>query len=89
MIFHSIRWRILAWNFGLLATTVTVLLVAFHGHERANRTQAVDLRLRQLMTTSIARAKGLRLLRVEARDIEISYLSGSPIGNGIGRDAIG
>ena len=53
MIFHSIRWRILAWNFGLLATTVTVLLVAFHGHERANRTQAVDLRLRQLMTTSM------------------------------------
>ena len=53
MIFHSIRWRILAWNFGLLATTVTVLLVAFHRHERANRTQEVDLRLRQLMTTSM------------------------------------
>ena len=53
MIFHSIRWRILAWNFGLLATTAAVLLVAFHRHERANRTQAVDLRLRQLMTTSM------------------------------------
>jgi signal transduction histidine kinase len=53
VIFHSIRWRILAWNFGLLATTVTVLLVAFHRHERANRTQEVDLRLRQLMTTSM------------------------------------
>lgn len=53
MIFHSIRWRILAWNFGLLATTAAVLLVAFHRHERANRTQEVDLRLRQLMTTSM------------------------------------
>ena len=53
MIFHSIRWRILAWNFGLLATTAAVLLVAFHRHERANRTQEADLRLRQLMTTSM------------------------------------
>lgn len=53
MIFHSIRWRILAWNFGLLATTAAVLLVAFHRHGRANRTQAADLRLRQLMTTSM------------------------------------
>ncbi len=53
MVFHSIRWRILAWNFGLLAATTTVLLVAFHRHERANRLQAADLRLRQLMTTSM------------------------------------
>ena len=53
MVFHSIRWRILAWNFGLLAATTTVLLVAFHRHERANRTQEADLRLRQLMTTSM------------------------------------
>jgi signal transduction histidine kinase len=53
VIFHSIRWRILAWNFGLLATTAAVLLVAFHRHERANRTQEADLRLRQLMTTSM------------------------------------
>ena len=53
MIFHSIRWRILAWNFGLLATTAAVLLIAFHRHERANRLQEVDLRLRQLMTTTM------------------------------------
>jgi hypothetical protein len=31
--------------------------------------------MNQLMTTSIARAKGLRFFRVEARDMEISYLS--------------
>lgn len=53
MVFHSIRWRILAWNFGLLAATATVLLVAFHRHARANRMQEADLRLRQLMTTSM------------------------------------
>lgn len=53
MVFHSIRWRILAWNFGLLAATTTVLLVAFHRHEEANRLQAVDLRLRRIMTTSM------------------------------------
>lgn len=53
MVFHSIRWRILAWNFGLLAATTTVLLVAFHRHERANRTQETDLRLRQIMTTNM------------------------------------
>lgn len=50
MILQSIRWRILAWNFGLLAATTTVLLVAFHRHERANAQQEVDLRLRQVMT---------------------------------------
>lgn len=53
MVFHSIRWRILAWNFGLLAATTTVLLVAFHRHERANRLQEADLKLRRLMTTSM------------------------------------
>jgi signal transduction histidine kinase len=49
MVFHSIRWRILAWNFGLLATTASVLLVAFYQHERQNRLQAVDLQLREMM----------------------------------------
>jgi two-component system, OmpR family, sensor kinase len=49
MVFHSIRWRILAWNFGLLATTATVLLVAFYQHARQNRLQAVDLQLREMM----------------------------------------
>lgn len=53
MIFHSIRWRILAWNFALLAGTAAVLLVAFYRHERANRYQEVDLRLRQMMTTNM------------------------------------
>ena len=50
MIFHSIRWRILAWNFGLLAATATVLLVAFYRHEQKARLQELDLRLRQEMT---------------------------------------
>ena len=49
MVFHSIRWRILAWNFGLLAATATVLLVAFYQHARQNRLQAVDLQLREMM----------------------------------------
>jgi len=53
MIFHSIRWRILAWNFALLAATVAVLLVAFYRHERQNRLQAVDLSLRQIMTVDM------------------------------------
>jgi len=53
VIFHSIRWRILAWNFALLAGTAAVLLVAFYRHERANRYQEVDLRLRQIMTTNM------------------------------------
>ena len=50
MIFHSIRWRILAWNFGLLAATAAVLLVAFYRHEKQARLQEMDLRLRQEMT---------------------------------------
>ena len=50
MIFHSIRWRILAWNFGLLAATASVLLVAFYRHEKQARLQELDLRLRQEMT---------------------------------------
>ena len=50
MIFHSIRWRILAWNFGLLAATSAVLLVAFYRHEKQARLQEMDLRLRQEMT---------------------------------------
>jgi len=50
MIFHSIRWRILAWNFGLLAATASVLLVAFYRHENQARLQEVDLRLRREMT---------------------------------------
>ena len=50
MIFHSIRWRILAWNFGLLAATASVLLVAFYRHEKQALVQGLDLRLRQEMT---------------------------------------
>jgi signal transduction histidine kinase len=50
MVFHSIRWRILAWNFGLLAATATVLLLAFYRLERQARLQELDLRLRQEMT---------------------------------------
>lgn len=50
MVFHSIRWRILAWNFGLLTATASVLLVAFYRHEQENRLQEVDLRLRETMT---------------------------------------
>ena len=50
MVFHSIRWRILAWNFGLLAATATVLLLAFYRHEKQARLQELDLRLRQEMT---------------------------------------
>ncbi|MEY4307775.1 MAG: hypothetical protein RJA95_1143, partial [Verrucomicrobiota bacterium] len=50
MVFQSIRWRILAWNFGLLAATASVLLVAFYRHERQARLQELDLRLRQEMT---------------------------------------
>jgi len=50
MVFHSIRWRILAWNFGLLAATASVLLVAFYRHEKQARLQELDLRLRQEMT---------------------------------------
>jgi len=50
MIFHSIRWRILAWNFALLAATASVLLVAFYRHEKQARVQELDLRLRQEMT---------------------------------------
>jgi signal transduction histidine kinase len=50
MIFHSIRWRILAWNFGLLAATAAVLLVAFYRHEKQAWLQELDLRLRQEMT---------------------------------------
>ena len=50
MVFHSIRWRILAWNFGLLAATATVLLVAFYQIERQNRLQTVDLQLREMMS---------------------------------------
>lgn len=50
MIIQSIRWRILAWNFGLLAATAAVLLVAFYRHEQQGRLQALDLRLRQEMT---------------------------------------
>jgi signal transduction histidine kinase len=53
MIFHSIRWRILAWNFLLLAATATVLLLAFYRHEKQNRYQAVDLSLRQIMTVEM------------------------------------
>ena len=50
MIFQSIRWRILAWNFGLLAATAAVLLVAFYRHERQARLQELDLVLRKEMT---------------------------------------
>ena len=50
MIFHSIRWRILAWNFALLAATASILLVAFYRHEKQARLQELDLRLRQEMT---------------------------------------
>lgn len=50
MVFQSIRWRILAWNFGLLAATAAVLLVAFYRHEKQARLQELDLRLRQEMT---------------------------------------
>jgi signal transduction histidine kinase len=50
MIFHSIRWRILAWNFGLLAATASVLLIAFYRHENQAWLQEVDLRLRREMT---------------------------------------
>jgi signal transduction histidine kinase len=50
MIFHSIRWRILAWNFALLAATAVVLLVAFYGHEQRSWLQELDLRLRREMT---------------------------------------
>ena len=50
MIFHSIRWRILAWNFGLLAATAAVLLVAFYRHEKQAWLQELDLRLRREMT---------------------------------------
>ncbi len=50
MIVQSIRWRILAWNFGLLAATAAFLLVAFFRHERQARLQEVDLHLRQEMT---------------------------------------
>ena len=50
MIFHSIRWRILAWNFGLLAATASVLLVAFYRHEKQAWLQELDLRLRREMT---------------------------------------
>ncbi|MEY3530780.1 MAG: hypothetical protein RLZ70_1848, partial [Verrucomicrobiota bacterium] len=50
MVFHSIRWRILAWNFGLLAATAAVLLVAFYQIERQNRLQTVDLQLREMMS---------------------------------------
>jgi signal transduction histidine kinase len=53
MIFHSIRWRILAWNFALLAATATVLLVAFYRHERQNRLQEADLKVRQFMTQTM------------------------------------
>ena len=61
MIFQSIRWRILAWNFGLLATTATVLLVAFYQHERQNRLQAVDLQLREMMSTHMGAVNDLAL----------------------------
>ena len=61
MVFHSIRWRILAWNFGLLATTATVLLVAFYQHERQNRLQAVDLQLREMMSTHMGAVNDLAL----------------------------
>ena len=47
MVFHSIRWRILAWNFGLLAATAGVLLFAFYGHEKQAWLQEMDLRLRR------------------------------------------
>lgn len=50
MIFHSIRWRILAWNFALLAATAAVLLFAFYGHEQRSWLQELDLRLRREMT---------------------------------------
>ena len=50
MIFQSIRWRILAWNFGLLAAMAAVLLVAFYRHERKARLQELDLVLRKEMT---------------------------------------
>ncbi len=50
MIFHSIRWRILAWNFALLAATAAVLLVVFYGHEKRSWLQEMDLRLRREMT---------------------------------------
>ena len=50
MIFHSIRWRILAWNFALLAATAAVLLFAFYGHEQWSWLQEMDLRLRREMT---------------------------------------
>jgi signal transduction histidine kinase len=50
MVFHSIRWRILAWNFGLLAATAGVLLFAFYGHEKQAWLQEMDLRLRREMT---------------------------------------
>jgi hypothetical protein len=59
MVFHSIRWRILAWNFGLLATTAGVLLVAFYQHERLNRLQAVDLHLREMMATHMGAVNDL------------------------------
>lgn len=53
MIFHSIRWRILAWNFVLLAVVVSVLLLAFHRIERISRLQDIDLRLRQGMSRAM------------------------------------
>ena len=53
MIFQSIRWRILAWNFALLAATASVLLVAFYRHERQNRLQEADLKVRQFMTQTM------------------------------------
>lgn len=53
MIFQSIRWRILAWNFALLAATASVLLVAFYRHERQNRLQEADLKVRQFMTQAM------------------------------------
>ena len=59
MVFHSIRWRILAWNFGLLAATAGVLLVAFYQHERLNRFQAIDLHLREMMATHMGAVNDL------------------------------
>ena len=53
MIFHSIKWRILAWNYALLAIVVTVLLAAFYRHERENRLQMADVRLRQVLVGAL------------------------------------
>lgn len=62
MIFHSIKWRILAWNYALLAVVVTVLLIAFHRHEAQSRMQWADVKLRQALVGVVP---GLHILLPE------------------------